>query len=72
MRIFNFRMALALFALGVLALVATVSTEVRAQAAAVDPAATRILQRMTDYLGSLQQFRSNGRVHGVPGVDGIV
>jgi hypothetical protein len=52
----NFRMAIALFALGVLALSATVSTEVRAQAPAVDPAATQILKRMTDYLGSLQQF----------------
>ena len=50
----NFRMAVALFALGVLALSATVSTEVRAQA--VDPAATQILQQMTDYLGSLKQF----------------
>jgi hypothetical protein len=49
-------MATVLFALGALALSATVATEVRAQAPAVDPAATRILQRMTDYLGSLQQF----------------
>ncbi len=56
MREFNFKMAAALFALGVLALSATVSIEVRAQAPAVDPAATQILQRMTDYLGSLQQF----------------
>jgi len=52
----NFRMAAAWFALGALALSAVVSTEVRAQAAAVDPAATQILRRMTDYLGSLQQF----------------
>ena len=52
----NFRMAAVLFALGVLALSATVSTEVRAQAPAVDPAATQILKRMTDYLGSLKQF----------------
>jgi hypothetical protein len=52
----NFRKAAALFAVGVLALSATVSTEVRAQAPAVDPAATRILKRMTDYLGSLKQF----------------
>lgn len=29
---------------------------VRAEAAAVDPAATRMLKNMTDYLGSLQQF----------------
>ena len=45
-----------LIALGVFTLAATVSTEVRAQAPAVDPAATRILKRMTDYLGSLKQF----------------
>ena len=52
----NFRITAALFALGVLALSATVSTEVRAQTPTVDPAATQVLQRMTDYLGSLQQF----------------
>ena len=52
----NFRMAAALFALGVLVLSATISKEVRAQAPAVDPAATQILQRMTDYLASLQKF----------------
>jgi len=56
MRKLNFRMATVLFAFGVLALSATVSTEVRAQAPAVDPAATQILKRMTDYLGSLKQF----------------
>jgi len=49
-------MAAAWFALGVLALSATVCPEVRAQAVAVDPAATQILKRMTDYLGSLQKF----------------
>ena len=52
----KFRMAAALFALGALALSATVATEVRAQTPAVDPAAAQILKRMTDYLGSLQQF----------------
>jgi hypothetical protein len=56
MRTFKFRIAAVLFALGILALSATVSTEVRAQAPAVDPVAVQILQRMTDYLGSLQQF----------------
>jgi hypothetical protein len=49
-------MAAALFALVVLVLLVTVSTEVRAQAPAVDPAATQILKRMTDYLGGLKQF----------------
>jgi hypothetical protein len=48
-------MASALFALGVFALSLTVTPQVRAQAA-VDPAATQTLQRMTDYLGSLKQF----------------
>jgi hypothetical protein len=52
----KFRMAAALFAFAVLALSATVIPEVRAQAPAVDPAATKILKRMTDYLGSLKQF----------------
>jgi hypothetical protein len=53
---FSFRMATVLVALVAFALSATVSTEVRAQAPAVDPAATKILKRMTDYLGSLKQF----------------
>jgi len=33
--------------------------EVRAQTPAVDPAATKILKRMSDYLTSLQQFSVN-------------
>jgi hypothetical protein len=41
------------------ALVAACSAEVRAQTPAVDPAATQILKRMTDYLGSLKQFSVN-------------
>jgi hypothetical protein len=52
----KYRRAAAFLAVVVFALVATVSTEVRAQAPAVDPAATQILQRMTDDLGSLKQF----------------
>jgi hypothetical protein len=39
-----------------LALSATVSTAVQAQAPTVDPAATAILKRMTNYLGSLKEF----------------
>ena len=50
------RMSAAWFAFGALAMAASVATEVRAQASAVDPAATQILRRMTDYLGSLQRF----------------
>ena len=45
-----------MFALGALALSATVATEARAQTPAVDPAATQILKRMADYLASLKQF----------------
>ena len=56
MGMLNIRMAPVRFALGVLALWATLATEARAQAPAVDPAATKLLQRMTDYLASLKQF----------------
>jgi len=56
MRKLNLRKASALFALGVLALWAAVSTEARAQVPMVEPAAVQILKRMTDYVGSLQQF----------------
>jgi hypothetical protein len=42
--------------LAAIALSATLSTEVRAQTLAVDPAATQILKRMCDYVGSLKQF----------------
>jgi hypothetical protein len=61
MKTLNLRMAAALLAVGVLALSATVSTEVRAQAPAVDPAATKILKRMTDYLSSLKQQRADAK-----------
>jgi hypothetical protein len=52
----KFRMASAWFALGMLALLATVSTDARAQAPAVDPAAVQVLKRMTDFLDGLQRF----------------
>ena len=52
----TFRMAMALPALGLLVLAAAFATEVGAQPPAVDPAATQILERMTTYLGNLQQF----------------
>jgi hypothetical protein len=52
----NSRMAPVMFALGVLALSVIMAPQVRAQIAAVDPAATQTLKRMTDYLGSLKQF----------------
>ena len=56
MKTLNFRKAAVLFTLGVITLWAAVSTEVRAQAPIVNPAATQILKRMTDYVGSLKQF----------------
>ena len=56
MKRFNFSKAAALVAVGVFTLSAIVSTEVWAQAPAVDPAATKILKKMTDYLGNLKQF----------------
>jgi hypothetical protein len=42
--------------LGALALALTVPAEIRAETPDVDPAATKLLKRMTDYLGSLEQF----------------
>ena len=52
----SIRMAPVRFALGVLALWATVATEVRAQAPAVDPAAVQTLKQMTEFLDGLRQF----------------
>ena len=49
MKTLHYRRAAAFLAVGVFALSATVSTEVRAQAPAVDPAATKILQRMDEF-----------------------
>ena len=54
---FHFRITAALFVLGMLVARAAISPPtVRAQATALDPAVTQILQRMTEYLGSLGQF----------------
>ena len=50
------RMAAASFALATLALSVPVVTDAQAQTSTVDPAATQILKRMTDYLGSLRRF----------------
>jgi hypothetical protein len=52
------RAALAWFVLGVLILLATVSTDARAQAPApaLDPVAVQTLKKMTDFLDGLQQF----------------
>lgn len=56
MKILQCRMAVTLIALVVFALSTTVPQKTRAEAPGVDPAATEILMRMTDYLGSLKQF----------------
>jgi hypothetical protein len=52
----KFSMTAALLALTLAGMVPTVA---RAQAPAVDPAATQILKRMTDYIGGLQGFRAH-------------
>ena len=52
----KFLTTVALSLLLIFLLLATVSTNALAQAPAVDPAATEILKRMTNYLGSLKQF----------------
>jgi hypothetical protein len=49
-------MVAALVMLGAIALSVHAPTDVRAQAPAVEPDATRILRRMTDYVGRLERF----------------
>jgi len=61
MRKFSFRITAACFALAALTLSGTFSTEVLAQTPAVNPDATKILKKMTDYLGSLKQFSVHTR-----------
>ena len=56
MKAVTFRMAAALFAAGALVQTAIVSSQARAQAAAVDPAAVQILKKSMDELGGLQRF----------------
>jgi len=56
MNIVKLKTAIALTALMMFALSVTAATRARADTQQVDPAATAILQRMTDYLASLQQF----------------
>jgi hypothetical protein len=51
--------ARAWFAVGVLTLSVTVSTDARAQVSAVDPAAVQRLKQMTDFLDGLEQFSVN-------------
>ena len=56
------RTAPAWIALGVLILLVAVSTDARAQAPAVDPAAVQTLKRMTDYLDGLKQFSVTAQI----------
>jgi hypothetical protein len=56
MNVLRFKTVVSMIVLIVLALSVTFSTDVRAEAQAVDPAATEILKRMSDYLGSQKQF----------------
>lgn len=58
----KFRIVPTVWVLGVLTLSACAQTEVVAQIPAVDPSATQILKRMTDYLGSLNQFSVHTQV----------
>jgi len=52
----NFTLAAAMCVFGAFALSAVLAAEVQEQAPAVDPAATKILKRMSDYVGGLKQF----------------
>lgn len=54
-------MAAVWFTFGVLVFSAALPNEVRAHTPSVDPAATRILRQMTDYLASVQTFSVNTR-----------
>lgn len=54
------RLAAALLAVGLFALGGVVPAA--AQAPAVDPAATKILKRMTDYVGSLKAFTAHSQI----------
>ena len=56
MNVLYLRKPLAGLAVGVFALLVSVSTLVGAQAPEKDPAAVKILQNMTDYVSGLQQF----------------
>lgn len=56
MRISNVKIAVATIAFTLSALTASVATNAQDQSGTVDPAATQILQRMTDYLGNLKKL----------------
>lgn len=56
MRITRSKTAAALLATAAMVVAIVAPAVVRAEAAGVDPVAAQMLQRMTDYLGSLQQF----------------
>ena len=56
MKIYSPKTAAALLATAAMMVALVAPAIVRAEAAGADPAATKILKQMTDYLGSLQQF----------------
>lgn len=56
MKISSPKTGVALLATAAMVVVLAAPAVVRAEAAGVDPTATRILKRMTDYLGGLKQF----------------
>ena len=56
MSLLKFKAGSVLLVFGVLLVTAPIPAGVRAQSPAVDEGATQILQRMTTYLGNLQQF----------------
>jgi hypothetical protein len=56
MKTLIFRFTAAVFAVGAFLLSTIFSPEVQAQEPAIDPAATKVLKQMTDYVGSLKKF----------------
>ena len=67
----NFRLAAVGLVLGVVALSITTAPVAQAQSADVDPSATKILKKMTDYLGQLKAFSldTDNIIEDVQGVD---
>lgn len=56
-----FRLATGLFAVGVIALSATVSPKIQSQAPAMNPEAVKRLRAMTDHMSNLKQFNVHVR-----------
>ena len=56
MKLFKTGMTVTLMVVAAMAFLAVITTGALAQGAGVDPEATQILKRMTDYLGNLEKF----------------